>query len=506
MSRTFEQHAEAARIREISRILRNEHWDIPSYLQTTPEGWAMRFDQVEIEKKFQIVRTGRAAALTLGSALPSEGAVVNFPVSVMAPATRGDHDDHPWCMWLSHEPGGVFPVGVTRVDYSAEILGVKVTGCFFVVVGQTEKAVPEASYNLSGPSDEVLDVSWAANLPHNLFVPVQTAAEMSRRLERAKKLARDNREQLFATAYPLLHQIVEKLRPSIRVRLNVISVEDVMAVGLRTVDRMIDIFTSPDRATKGKTTWAHAIIQNCGRDMVRAIRSLDGVSQAISEIRTRIDAAATDGHPLRTPEEVVKVMTVEREARKLAAHPRYRRTDKAKLLALATEQYEQGELKPACSLNQAETALGMPRVTSLNAPIGNDQDDIGTIHAAEVDPRLEQVTNDYCDIVEEIAKLGDISHDGVQTLRTLVEGDFLVEMDNADTAVKFRRVVKAFLRPFALGDRLTTQESMRLVQNRAMVKLFPNGRMLTGEAFREAWYQGVTAEEAATIDAELLAS
>jgi hypothetical protein len=79
-------------------------------------------------------------------------------------------------------------------------------------------------------------------------------------------------------------------------------------------------------------------------------------------------------------------------------------------------------------------------------------------------------------------------------------------MDNGDTAARFRRVLKAFLRPFALGDRLTTQESMRLAQNRAMVKLFPNGRMLTGEAFREAWYQGVSVEEAAAIDAELLAS
>ena len=70
MTRTYDQHVEAARIREISRIMRNEHWPIPSYLQTDAEGWAMRFDQVEIESKFLVVRTGRAAAAALAAPTP----------------------------------------------------------------------------------------------------------------------------------------------------------------------------------------------------------------------------------------------------------------------------------------------------------------------------------------------------------------------------------------------------------------------------------------------------
>lgn len=466
----------------------------------------MRFDQVEIESKFLVVRTGRAAAAALAGPKPDEGAVVTFPVSVMAPATRGDHDDHPWCLWLSHEPGGIFPVGVSRVTYSADILGIKVKGYFHVVVGDQAEEVPEAVYTLDGPSDEVLDTSWATNLPHNLFLPVQTSAEMTRRLERSTKKARDTRDDLFVTAYPLLHQIAEKHRPSIMVRRNVISTEDVIAAGMKTVDRMIDIFTGPDRANKGKTTWAHAIIQNCNRDMVRAIRYLDGVSQAISEIRTRIDAAASDGHPLHTAAEVVQVMTVERQVRKLKLQPKYRRTDAVKLYEMATLEYEHGELKPACSQNQAEVALGMPRVSSLNAPIGNDQDDVGTIHAAATDTELERVTEDYCDLVEQIANLSEMTPDGVGTLRTLFEGDFLELMDSQEMAARFRRVLKVFLKPFALGDRLTTQEGLRLAQNRAAVKLFHNGRLLQGDEFRDAWTRGVSHEEAVQIDAHLMAS
>lgn len=452
----------------------------------------MQVSPDRIEDLIAIKRTAKAARRALASKeLPERGAVVTFPVAVVAPGKRAGSNAHFWSFRVSHEPGSVFPPGATTVRYQGSINGVTVDGHFQVVVGaQDPAAVAAAAFEVDRPNPP----AWVASLPGNRWAPDVEHRQLVRTLLRAARREDDATEQLMATAYPFLDQIADSFGPQIRHRRAYLDREDVINEGWKRVYQLIDAFSGPDRPS---APWSTALYRNCRRDMSRAVHALDGMSEAVATVR-----AACAAHPhITDPAAMAHLLAVQAEERRLAL----------RLPGLSSHQRRRlaESCQPRCpySLQQIEWAMDAPRLVSWNETASRLDVDSGESterhhlldgHAGGEDAGLAAVEEPAAAAARSLAEAS-----GADLVTMLdVMTDLGVATGGDPGAARLTQLRRRVLSPFILPEEKPGSEDvLRRAGRRARTKLFAGGELLGGARLAQAWQAGISAEEARALDA-----
>lgn len=453
----------------------------------------MQPDPEQIEHLIAIKRTAKAArhALAAPGDIPDQGAVVSFPVAVLAPGRRAGSSAHPWSYRVSHEPGSVFPVGATTVRYRGNIDGVAVSGHFQVVVGNHDlTTVAPAGFE----ADRTTPPGWAASLPSNQWARAVGNDGLVRALTRATRREDDATERLMAIAYPFLDQIADSFGPQIRHRRAYLDRGDIINEGWKRAFQLIDAFSGPDRPS---APWSTAVYRNCRRDMSRAVHALDGMSEAVATVR-----AACGAHPeITDPVVMARLLAVQAEERRLAArHPD---------LPADQRRHRAESRHPRCpySLRQIEWAMDAPRIVSWNDTASRI--DIESGESTEHHPLLDKRAG-----TDDVG-LASVEAPAASTARSLaaVSGSDLGAMLDVMTdlgvgaggdpaAARLPQLRRRVLAPFILpGERPATEAVLRRAGHRARTKLFADGELLGGPRLARAWRAGISVEEARAVDA-----
>jgi hypothetical protein len=444
-----------------------------------------------IEELIAIERTAKAAVRALAAGdLPERGAVVTFPVAVVAPGRRAGSNAHFWSYRVSHEPGSVFPPGATTVHYRGTINSVGVSGHFQVVVGEHDpSAVAAAAFEV----DRHTAPAWAASLPGNQWAPDVAHHELIGALTRAARREGDATEQLMATAYPFLDQIADSFGPQICHRRAYLDREDVINQGWKRVYQLIDAFSGPDRPS---APWSTAVYRNCRRDMSRAVHALDGMSEAVATVR-----AACGAHPhITDPVVMARLLAVQAEERRLAL----------RLPGLPPDQRRRRaeSCHPRCpySLQQIEWAMGAPRIVSWNETASRIDIESGESrerhhlldgHAGTDDGGLAAVEAPAAAAARSLAEA--TGADLVAMLDVMT--DLGVGTGGEPGAARLTQLRRRVLSPFILPEEKPGSEDvLRRAGHRARTKLFAGGELLGGARLAQAWREGISAEEARALD------
>ena len=152
--------------------------------------------EVALEGAFLTLRAAAAAQSALESPSSEPGAPVVFPVTLFGPFERGSGCGPAGqrALVMSHEPGAVFPRGLTRVTWSTVIEGYIFEGDFLVAVGErapkdsercivryrnSEVIIPSP---FSSTTAKVLRGGALKKALHSLVTPVAEAQETILRL------------------------------------------------------------------------------------------------------------------------------------------------------------------------------------------------------------------------------------------------------------------------------------------------------------------------------------
>ncbi len=453
----------------------------------------MRVDHAEIERLIDNKRRAKAAKAALGAPgeLPEGGAVVGFPVAVFAPGSKQDRNDHFWSYAVSHEPGSVFPPGITAVRYHGKVNATAFRGRFYVAVGDIDtERVPAAGAEGSWGDDPP---PWSRDLPANHAVPGSTSRQLVRTLTRAARRETEATEALMAIVRPFLAQIADTFGPQINHRRAHLDPDDVINEGWRRAYQLMDAFAGPGRPS---APWSTAVYRNCRRDMSRAVHALDGMSEAVATVR-----AACAAHPEVTdPLALSRLLAIQGEERRLARRRPDLAADERHDLAAAAD--------PPCpvSLQQISWALAAPRTVSWEDPTGLEGG------GGDGERRLM----DRCSGVHD-AGLAAIDAPVTAAARSLAEvagadrramldllSDLGLGSGGDPAASRLRSLRRRVLAPFILPhERPHSDAVLQRAGQRARTKLVDRGELLCGDRLSAAWRAGVSEAEALRLDARL---
>lgn len=460
----------------------------------------MKVNPEEIEQLIALKRQARAARRALVETdLDAGGAVVAFPVAVFASGSGPGRSDHFWSYQVSHEPGSVFPAGVTAVSYRGTINGKRFAGRFHVVVGEVDPgAVPDAGLDPSSddPAGRNAPPVWAARLPANLWCPAESPAGLRRALHRAAHREERATEAMMASVYPFLEHIAKSFSAQIDHRRAHLDREDLINEGWKRAYQVLDTFSGPLRPA---VPWSSAVYLSCRRDMNRALHALDGMSEAVATVR-----AACTAHPTITdPVALQRVLAVQAEERRLAA----RRPD----LPTAERHRMARSGRPACpfSLRQIQWAMAAPRVVfwhdagvgrDIGETTGADDTHLCELRAGVDDLGLAAVEAPVAAAARRLAEAS-----GADLAAVLdVMSDLGVGSGGDPAAARLPHLRRRVLAPFILpGETPASEAVLRLAGHRARTKLFVHGELLDGSHLAAAWRAGISAAEAVVLDAQL---
>lgn len=451
-----------------------------------------------LEQSINLVRAARAArrAQADPARLAAGGAVATFPVSVLAPGAAEASSDHHWSFRVDHEPGDVFPVGVTAVRYRGRVAGVGFSGRFHVVVGD-----PPAD-GAPGPSVVVAGGAarppWMAQLPGNVALPALRPAALRRAVSRLARQEGPATEQVLTLALPFLDHLADGFDAQLRHRRATLDRQDLVSEGWKRAYQLLLQFAGPDRPD---VAWSTALYRNCRRDMARALHALDGTSEAVATIR-----AAQAAHPgLAEPAQLARELAVQAAERRIAATQPGLPADERRRRAEATA----GPCR--YSLQQVEHAMGIPRVVSWqDASVRHDGigagDDDGCVEdrwAGREDPDLAAVDGSAGGVAAALARLAPDVGAGelADVLADLgLRGDGPAgQAGRADLG----RVRRRLLAPFAVpGEHLRSAAGLDRAGRRARAVLCAGGELLDADELRAAWRAGIDVEEARRLDGE----
>lgn len=467
-----------------------------------------RLGDDELERLLLDVRAGRAAgrcAEELTEALRARqerpGAVAVWPCHVIGPRTdaHGRGRDrvalcattHPYPLLdLSHEPGTVLPLGVTRVSYTAVVGDTRVKGAFSVCVGDVDpdRVLPPMREVICGDPA----ASWIAQLPGNLVLNAVDPPSLLRSLERSRRQGRRAQVELVSYGSGMVRALFAQRLRSREVSRSMLATEDeVIAAGMVRVAEMVELFAGPRRPA---ATWARALHTNCLRDMERALHQFDPVREDDRSLRADIERHREDA---RTPEEMREVLAREQTRRWLTnRHP-----------GEAAEQIEArlADTPLRCRYTPTQVRRMMleatPRVHSLDVSVSDEGSEatLGDLVAVHEDPELEVMAEATVDDLADrlVAGRPDLSRDTVRGwLDRVLEADSAGQRP-AGSSGPLGQLRRELCEPFlGHGERWSRAADRTAARSRAAQALTRAGAFLPEEDISEAWDKALVGGQA----------
>ena len=240
----------------------------------------------------------RTAAGEVRRPVLADGAVVVFPVHVVAPRIKGgarklavttSAAEHAYPLRLSHEPGVPLPPGLTEVTYAARVDRIVVEGSFWLGVGLDEdEDLPPARASFSSLSGKVVaPPPWAVRLPTSARTPVLGAEQMRRALRRTAERGRRAWEhQIPEIVHGVIAKKVKDHLGEIRAA-GVFDPDDAFQACYLSALKVARGFCSPARPD---ATWGHALWAPLSRDLRRAMGRGEGQSVSVQDAQRTLFA------------------------------------------------------------------------------------------------------------------------------------------------------------------------------------------------------------------------
>ncbi len=229
------------------------------------------------EGYFSAIRVGNAAREALRHGVGPRMAVVSaFPCSVRVddPTLSRAY----WPLTLSCEPGGVFPEGVTPVEFSGNINGRKFSGVFCVVIADCpDPAAGSPVVDYGGPRPP-----WADQIAARYFAAPMSEAATVRRLQHLARLGAKASEAVIKDNMHLVYKVVAGMRRRMSMTGAVLDIDDAIAVGVKSMHLAVSQFSS---AARPNCSFSRAVIMNAKRDINRAVAAALGEPENIFFLR-----------------------------------------------------------------------------------------------------------------------------------------------------------------------------------------------------------------------------
>lgn len=230
-------------------------------------GAAPYFDRERrLENAFLAIRVARNARAGLTSS--QAGAIAQFPGVLYGPFRKnsGCGAAGQWAIKLSHEPGSVFPVGVTSVRWGVDLGDRKVLGEFAVVVLGPDSPDPEVPEAFA----LVDKVRVESPLP-SIVLRASGVRSLEREVVRLEAAAHEAKGEVISLSRPLLEQIVNRLRPSFDA---IVGRDDAFqAASIEALRLAEQKFAGP---TRPAAAWGRVLGMNANRAVVRLLEMEHG--------------------------------------------------------------------------------------------------------------------------------------------------------------------------------------------------------------------------------------
>ncbi len=240
-----------------------------------------------LEECFLTIREGIVARSLLEKGDIPEGAIVSFPISIIAPRQPSEYfakaDNCPCALYIKNdniEPGDVFPVGITEVQYKVLHWECEVDGRFFIVVGEHKLRLPpaKATFNIA------TNPEWGKTLPRNIRSNVMGQQEIIRSLRRSVTRAEWAKNQIAESALTVgfVQTIINRKRSYIEHNKAIFDRSEAEQEAFEVISKLINRFSSNNRPN---CTWGRAITMGINQKLDRKAQGLDKTSPEIGTIR-----------------------------------------------------------------------------------------------------------------------------------------------------------------------------------------------------------------------------
>lgn len=232
------------------------------------------------EAAFLTIRAAQAAKVALDQGVPDRGAIVLFPVVCYSLFEKGSACGAAGqrAITVDHEPGTVFPPGVTPVCWSVAALGVQFSGVFYVSVGGAPP--PRATCVASRGSDKVEVPSPFASA--NLSLADQR--ELTSTLRRLVASEDDAMRKVLSLSEGMTKAMMRRLAPRFY---GVMDEADARQEVYRQAIALARRFGSPNRQ---QASWARVFMLGCTKAVERALDQVHGVGRPDVAVRRLIEA------------------------------------------------------------------------------------------------------------------------------------------------------------------------------------------------------------------------
>lgn len=430
--------------------------------------------QDEVEDCFTVYRAGRRAQTILDTGShPESGGV-----AVFAGALRVEKSGAAVTWWpikdLTHEPGDVFPPGVTAVEGWAKPYGTKVRVRFHVIVGEIDLSeVPPPSFEfVDGAKGKV---NWAAALQPNIRVQELGKFGIRRALRRQAGQVEPVRNRIIEISRPYAEMMVDKkggIKNADR--------PDMLQELLLSIAKKADKFAGPGRPD---SSWHKALENDLRRDADRMVWDLRGESESIGRIRRWLSKNphvkdATEAQALMSREKLVARLVTQGMSK-----------DEAEEVATP----DMVARNPVASLAQFRRAITPPvRVLSIDASYGDSDsgstfgDTIGLDEDGYV--KAEEAGVDL--VAEALASVSGIPVDDIRRMfaEAWSDGEGKATKLTASDRAKLARMEQEFFSPFVLvGESWKEPDDREAIKHRCMTAISTDLGFVLPEEIARQW-------------------
>jgi hypothetical protein len=224
-----------------------------------------------LERAFLAVRSAAAARAELDQGHIASGAPVVFPSIVYSVFEEGSGcgaaGQRP--LTLDHEPGAVYPHGLTSVRWSTTVKNVRIEGTFTVAVGVPLPA-DSTTCTMVGPGGRRTEL--ASPLP-SIKAEEISGTHLARELRRLVDADRDAKARILILSEGLLRSISRRFAAHLK---GVMDEDDAKQIASIKALQLAARFAGPDRP---KAAWGRVLGLGAHRAVTRKINEARGVGR-----------------------------------------------------------------------------------------------------------------------------------------------------------------------------------------------------------------------------------